>query len=111
MNKALTSCFVGLVFALLFGCGSASNASMDAVLRPAENTPAVFEPALGLKLGGNACKSPMLDPRNETEIRMIRSFGAGVGDYEVPNGMYGVERGELLRINCNTGEVVGIVRK
>ena len=111
MNKFLTSGFVGLVFMMLFGCGSSNNASVDAVLRPAENAPALFEPALGQKLGGNACKSPLLDPRNETEIRMIRSFGTGVGDYDVPSGMYGVKRGELLRINCNTGEVVGIVRK
>lgn len=111
MNKFLTSGFAGLTMALLLACGSGESASMDAVIRPAVDVPDLFEPPLGLSLGDNACKSPMLDPRDETEIMMIRSYGTGVGDYEVPVGFYGVQSGELLRLNCNTGEVVGIVRK
>ncbi len=42
---------------------------------------------------------------------MERAFGTGRGDYSVPEGKYGVQKGELLRINCRTGEVLGIVKE
>lgn len=45
-----------------------------------------------------------------TTSTFVRS-GTALGDYEVPEGRYGVQQGELLRIECNTGEVVGIVRR
>ena len=90
--------------------------TMTAVIRPAEGTPARFEPELaelrvaGDTIAGAGCRSPMKDPRDGTVITFLRSTTA-VGDYNVPSGRYGVGPGELLRIECNTGRVVGIVRR
>lgn len=60
-------------------------------------------------LPGNACLSPMVDPRDGTEVRIHSAHGGRIGDYRVPSGRYGVGAGEVLRLNCNTGEVIGIV--
>ena len=103
-----------VVLVFLLGCGSSNvqNRSMKAVLRPATDAPAVFEPSAGVTLSASSCKSPLTDPRDGTRIIMQTSFSnEGIGDYEVPTGKYGVEQGELLRVNCATGEVVGIVRR
>jgi hypothetical protein len=89
---------------------------MTAVIRPAESTPARFEPDLaelriaGDTIAGAGCRSPMVDPRDGTVITFLRSTTT-VGDYDVPSGRYGVGPGELLRIECNTGRVVGITRR
>jgi len=90
--------------------------TMTAVIRPAEAAPARFEPELselrvpGDTIAGRGCLSPMLDPRDGTVITFLRSR-IDVGDYDVPSGRYGVGPGELIRIECNTGRVVGIVRR
>jgi hypothetical protein len=39
---------------------------------------------------------------------MVRA-ASGIGDYEVPEGRYGVGPGEVLRLDCSTGRVLGIV--
>jgi hypothetical protein len=52
----------------------------------------------------------MVDPRDGTEIGFLRS-AQGAADYAVPGRMYGVRAGELLRLECNTGKVLGIVRR
>jgi hypothetical protein len=81
-------------------------------VRMATDVPERFESPAGTSMGNSACLSPLTDPRDGTTIIMQTSFGKeGVGDYVVPGGKYGVENGELLRINCATGEVVGIVKK
>jgi len=59
---------------------------------------------------GANCRSPLTDGRDGTEIRMQRAAG-GVADYAVPAGRYGVNEGELLRVRCETGEPLGIVRR
>lgn len=56
------------------------------------------------------CRSPMIDPRDSTKITLFRSF-EGRGDYEVPPGSYGVEKGHILRLDCATGRVIGIFKK
>jgi hypothetical protein len=61
----------------------------------------------------DACHTLLLDPRDQTPLRLHRSTQFGMshrGDYDVPAGRYGVQRGELLRLDCATGEVIGIVR-
>lgn len=55
------------------------------------------------------CRTPMTDPRDGTAVRLVRSQGGQVGDYAVPAGRYGVGAGELLRLECGTGRVVGVV--
>lgn len=57
-----------------------------------------------------SCHSPMIDPGDSTKIILYRSFD-GRGDYEVPDGKYGVQKGQILRLDCATGRVVGIFKK
>ena len=85
-------------------------------IRSATRVPARFEPqnrALRLTPGdtieGSGCVSPMVDPRDGTEVRFV--FSTSYGDYEVPAGRYGAGAGDLLRLDCNTGRVIGIVRR
>lgn len=59
---------------------------------------------------GRACNNPMLDPRDQTRLTLVRSAG-GQGDYEVPQGRYGVGSGELLRLECGSGRVIGVVKR
>ena len=95
---------------LLLSCGTGESTMGSNVLRPAFAAPDEFEAAAGMSLDDDSCKSPLIDPQDNTRIIMFRS-GSGSGDYEVPEGKYGVRQGELLRVNCETGEVIGIVRK
>lgn len=84
--------------------------------RPAENTPERFVFDLSTAgappdtIPGEGCRNPMFDPRDGVRLTLIRS-GASRGDYDVPAGRYGVRANELLRLACNTGHVVGIVRR
>jgi hypothetical protein len=59
---------------------------------------------------GESCQNPMIDPRDGAFLILIRS-AHGHGDYQVPVARYGVRKGELLRIECGTGLVVGIVKR
>lgn len=59
-------------------------------------------------LPGPGCRSPLIDPRDGTRLQMVNAQQR-VGDYAAPEGRYGVGPGELLRVECNTGRVVGIV--
>ena len=112
MSIRLTSSMLILTMGLIMGCGSINNSTVSerAILRPAEGITAAFVGPEGTTLG-TACMSPMSDPFDGTQIRMERSFGNGRGDYSVPEGKYGVAKGELLRVNCRTGEVLGIVKE
>lgn len=61
---------------------------------------------------GTGCRSPMVDPRDGTRIALVQSQGGPegeIGDYSVPAGRYGVGARELLRLDCATGRVIGIV--
>jgi len=79
--------------------------------------PAQFEPPPGFArlsltdtIPGNACLSPMHDPRDNTEIRMVRAAN-GQADYKVPDGRYGVSAHQLLRLDCNTGRPIGVLKE
>ena len=83
-------------------------------VRPASGAPARFEPrdaslrvSPGDTLAGPGCLSPMLDPRDGSEVRFL--FSTSYGEYELPVGRYGARPGELLRLECNTGRVIGLV--
>lgn len=98
------------------GCaGAGVSGNRDTLpIRAASDVPARFEPrdatlrlVPGDTLAGPGCLSPMIDPRDRTEIRFISS--KWYGDYEVPAGRYGARPGEVLRLECNTGRVIGLV--
>lgn len=99
----------------VFGCGSTRQA-VDEELRAPLNLPdyflvgsftssAVTEPG-----PGDECRNPLVDPRDGTMLRLVRSTG-GKGAYEVPDQKYGVRTGELLRIDCATGRGMVVVKR
>jgi hypothetical protein len=92
--------------------GTGTAGATDAMFRPAVDTPTRFVTSDGLA-SEDGCRNVMVDPRDQTQLRLARSWQEGVshrGDFEVPVGRYGVRDGELLRIDCSTGEVIGVVR-
>ena len=81
----------------------------DSTARAATDVPELFQSPAGLDPGGT-CRDPMHDPRDGRAVQLVRS-AAGRGDYEVPEGRYGVAKGELLRIDCRSGHPIGIVER
>lgn len=97
---------------LMAGAGCASSSTWSAAtVRPATDTPPVFLTVDG-SVPASGCSSPLVDPRDDSRLRLMRSSSRGsvhLGDYEVPTGRYGVRGGELLRIDCGTGQPLGVV--
>ena len=107
MKSVLKTIFVGVLL-FMSACGTSSRALT--IIRPAEGTPERFAPVEGVTLDDASCKSPMVDPRDGTEIQMI-SAQNNTGIYRVAPGKYGVGAGEYLKLDCRTGAVLGIVGK
>jgi hypothetical protein len=109
-------CLAGaLLWVGVSGCVTGGSYPLTAPARPARDVPERFvlagEPvgaAVRHTLPGSGCRSPLVDPRDGSVMRLVHS-GASVGDYEVPAGRYGVGPSERLRLDCNTGRVIGIV--
>ncbi len=97
------------LFLLTTGCGS-SNTTAQLISRAPENVPEAFVPREGVIFDSTSCKSPLIDPNDGEAIMMIKSH-TSYGDYLGTEGKYGLRKRELLRINCRTGEVIGIVKK
>jgi hypothetical protein len=100
----------------LMACGKSSYPP-DSVARPVSGAIPVrflFD-ATGFQadtmISSPKCRTPLVDPNDGTRIALARAVEGGRGDYEVPDGHYGVGRDDLLRINCKTGGVIGIVPK
>ncbi|HEX6134457.1 MAG TPA: hypothetical protein VFZ24_10850 [Longimicrobiales bacterium] len=109
--KIVRTARIGLL-SITAACAYGSTPSWTAaVLRPAQDAPVQFVTEDGT-VPENACRSPLVDPRDQTRIRLVRSADVGGtqrGDYEVPEGRYGVGPDELLRIDCRSGQALGIV--
>lgn len=120
MRISNTGIAVALGMSLALGaCALVGGSSFppDTAARAAVDVPPRFDPRIAEDrlapadtLAGTGCLSPLVHPAAGTEIRMVRSLG-GRGDYEVPAGAYGVGPGELLRVECNTGRVIGVVER
>ncbi len=107
-TKILTFTFASLFF-LLLNCGTAGTVEGDSVMRSALDTPERFEPPVGTTWD-DSCKNPIIDPQDGSELILVESR-EGFGNYRPNRLKYGMTRGELLRINCRTGAVVGIVKE
>ena len=59
---------------------------------------------------GGTCRNPLVDPRDETRLTLIRS-AHGRGDYEPEPLRYGLKEDQLLRVDCATGRAVGVVKR
>ena len=94
---------------LLMSCGPGRSTADGDVVRSAIDVPDLFEVPPGMAWGDNSCKNPIIDPMDGSELILVQSRN-GVGDYRVSGYKYGVNQGELLRINCSTGAVIGIVK-
>ena len=110
----MTTRFAVLCAALLVSCAHhASTLPPDSVARPAPGVPARFlydgSAFQSDSLDTNACRSPLLDPNDRAKLVLVRSEKGSRGDYEVPPGKYGAGPNDLLRINCKTGGVIGMV--
>lgn len=108
-----------LAAVILAACSVGGSGSMRSVIEsPAPVTaPPRFVPLDSAKviapadtLVGDGCLSPLADPVTGTQIILIRSE-SGLGDYLAPSGSYGIRDGQLIRLDCNTGKVLGIVRR
>lgn len=101
-----------LVLALIIfaGCGSSGTTQDPDLLRPATDAPESFIPVFATTSDNNECQSRLVDPVEQVELVLIRALGE-VGDYVVPAGRYGVAADELLRIECRSGKVIGVVSK
>lgn len=106
-----TKVLIVILACQLISCGSMMEPDSDDIIRQPDDAPAKFTLAKGMDFEENTCKSPMLDPEDGTELIMIRSWGNGVGDYRVPKDKYGLNTGEYLRLNCETGQLIGVVKK
>jgi hypothetical protein len=102
------------LLALLAACAHSTATPWSArELRAAEDTPTAFVTEDGEHPEQGWCRNPLIDPRDQTRLRLVRSAAFGDsqrGDYEVPQGRYGVGPRELLRIECATGQALGIVQ-
>jgi hypothetical protein len=81
----------------------------DRIDRPATGAPGLFLRDDGSVITGNACLTPLMDPRDKSLVQLVRTIPVH-GDYRVAAGTYGVGANELLRIDCTTGRTIGIVR-
>lgn len=106
-----------LVALLLLACGG--NSGMQSVMEhPAPVTaPAHFVPldsasviAPADTLAGAGCLTPLTDAITGIQIVLVRSE-SGLGDYQAPSKAYGLRDDQLLRLECNTGRVLGVVRR
>lgn len=95
---------------VLSGCSSSSNSfTSEEVIRKAVDVPVSFQNP-EMDEDNKVCRSPLTDPRTGEQITFLRASWP-FADFEVPSGRYGVNSGELLRVNCKTGEAVGIVKR
>ena len=102
---------LSLVVPLLSGC-AASSFPADATARPVAGVPPLFQDPgedVGRPAAGpEGCRSPLVDPRDGTRLKLVRSMG-GRGDYEPEERRYGLSADELLRVDCASGRPVGAV--
>lgn len=110
--KIMRTCSIWVaVAAVVAACASTGGDLSRPVLRRATRVPDAFVMADG-KPGdaAPACRTPLYDPSDRAVIRLVRS-DKGQGDYEVPEDRYGVQAGELLRLECGSGRPIGVARR
>lgn len=117
MNNYHATLVIGFVFILFpLGCAT-SHFGTGTVKQEASDTPVQFmvgsfkNDKMAETAGDEGCRNPLIDPRNNARLYLVRSSTTGMGDYRVPDGAYGVGKNELLRISCSSGKAIGIVRK
>lgn len=130
-HRPLTTVSIVAALSLVAGCATGrSFFPPDTAARPAQGTPPRFRDAYvvvtpfqmgnqqrndpGAATGTRsaappACRTKIVDPTSGKTLKLVRSERGSRGDYEVPDGEYGVTKKELLRVNCLDNTTVGIV--
>ncbi len=109
---------LALIALVAAACNVSGSGFQSAPISPAPvTTPLRFLPPDASKIDTPAgtlvddgCLSLLADPPSGIRLTLVRSEN-GVGDYAVPGGAYGVSNDQLLRLDCNTGAVLGVVRR
>jgi hypothetical protein len=106
--------------AALVACASGRGSMAGGIVAEAKDLPDHFMVVVsGLAQreepkAGEGCRNPMVDPRNGTELNLMRSKD-GIGDYQVlgeqysVGSRYSVDSRHYLRVDCATGKALGIV--
>lgn len=81
----------------------------DQVDRPATDAPDMLVREDGRPNANFTCLAALIDPRDKSTLQLVRRI-PGQGDYRADAGKYGVSGTELVRVDCATGRVMGIVR-
>lgn len=107
--------------ALAVAACAASTLDWSASGRAPRDVPPAFVPdtaAAPSAVPARTCLVHLRDPRDGTRLLLVRSASTDQGapglrgDYEVERpGRYGAGPGELLRLDCASGAVVGVVRR
>jgi hypothetical protein len=110
---------LGAVAALL-ACASGTSSMAGGIVAGAKDLPDHFMVAVsGVSQreeprAGEGCRNPLVDPRDGTELNLVRSKD-GIGDYQVLGDQYslasryGVDPRHYLRVDCATGKALGVV--
>lgn len=98
-----------LLLVIMIGCKSSDTWSDAAVYRTIENDLSIDYPT-SMEPSEQGCASPLIDTEDGSELILMR-YSNGLGDYQVQQGKYGLRSGELLRIDCTTKEIIGIVSR
>lgn len=101
-----------LILAVSGGCTTVKQAlktTPDRIDRPATDVPDMLLREDGRPNAGVTCLAELVDPRDKSTVQLVRTI-PGQGDYKVSAGKYGVTGDELLRVDCATGRIMGIVR-
>lgn len=97
---------------LLCACASTprSERAPVAILKDDPEHFLVLDPANGAmsQPTGPECRSPLVDPRDNTRLLLMRSAG-GIGDYQVAPLHYGMHEHQWLRVRCADGKALGII--
>jgi hypothetical protein len=56
------------------------------------------------------CPQVFTDPRDGTRLHLWQELEESRGDYLTPPRRYGTRDDEVLRLNCRTGQTIGVVR-
>ena len=107
--------------AALVACASGGGSIAGGVVAEAKDVPDHFMVSVtGVARmeepkAGEGCRNPLIDPRNGTELSLVRSKD-GIGDYQVlgeqysAGSRYGADSRHYLRVDCATGKALGIVQ-
>jgi len=111
------SILLAVLLLVATGCATTGPSGTTSAERSANDTPRQFAVASSTSVTGmsddlpsEGCANPLIDPRDGTELRLKRSI-MGKGDYDVPDGKYGVGPNELLRVDCSSGQPLKIVKR